>query len=93
MSNTLTMKAYQKPIVKDYAYWQLIERSRLTHTQNQLRILKLLLKWRDMVARLDDESPHHMLPNHILFSIAKEMPTTRSELRDCRRASAEPPAI
>ena len=53
----------------------------------------MLLKWRDFVARLDDESCHYMLPNHILFAIAKEMPTTKNELRDCRRASAEPPAV
>ena len=53
----------------------------------------MLLKWRDFISRLDDESPSYMLPNHILFAIAKEMPTTRNELRDCRRASAEPPAV
>ena len=53
----------------------------------------MVLKWRDYVARLDDESPDYMLPKHILFSIAREMPTSRNELRDCRRASAEPPAI
>lgn len=53
----------------------------------------MLLKWRDYVARLDDESPHYMLPNHILFQIAKDLPTTRNEMRDCRRASAEPPAV
>ena len=90
LSNGIAMKAYQKPIVKDYGHYQLIERSRHTHSPNQLRVLKLLLKWRDFIARLDDESTHHMLPNHILFAIAKEMPTTKNELRDCRRASAEP---
>ena len=87
------MKAYQKPVVKDYGYYALAERSRHTHTHNQLRVLRMLLKWRDYVARLDDESCHYMLPNHILFAIAKEMPTTKNEMRDCRRASAEPPAI
>lgn len=33
----------------------------------QIRVIKLLLKWRDYVARLDDESPNYMLPNHVLF--------------------------
>jgi exosome complex exonuclease RRP6 len=58
-----------------------------------MRVLKTVLKWRDYICRLDDESPAYMLPNHILFSVAKVMPTTRNELRDCRRASAEPPAF
>lgn len=92
-SNSLALKSYQKPIVKDYNFYSIVERSRHTHSANQLRVLKLLLKWRDMIARIDDESTHYMLPNHILFAIAKEMPTTRNELRDCRRASAEPPAL
>ena len=92
-SNGIALKAYQKPTVKDYNYYAIVERSRHTHTANQLRVLKMLLKWRDFVARLDDESPAYMLPNHILFQIAKELPTTKNELRDCRRASAEPAAL
>lgn len=92
-TNAIAMKAYQKPTVKDYNHYAIVERSRHTHTPNQLRVLKMLLKWRDYVARIDDESPSYMLPNHILFQVAKEMPTTKNELRDCRRASAEPPAF
>ena len=92
-SHALTLKVYQKPVVKDYNYFAIVERSRHTHSFNQLRVLKMLLKWRDFVARLDDESCHYMLPNHILCAIAKEMPTTKNELRDCRRASAEPRAV
>ena len=90
----LAMKAYQKPTVKGfYNYYGIVENNRHTHTRNQLRVLKMLLKWRDYVARLDDESPDYMLPKHILFQIARDLPTTRNEMRDCRRASAEPPAI
>jgi len=92
-SSALALKSYQKPTVKDYNYFANVERSRHTNSVNQLRVLKMLLKWRDYVARMDDESNFYMLPNHILFSIAKEMPKTKSELRDCRRASAEPPAL
>lgn len=92
-SSALCLKTYQKPTVKDYNFFAIVERSRLTHTVNQLSVLKLLLKWRDFVARIDDESTHYMLPNHILFSIAKDLPSTKNELRDCRRASGEPPAL
>lgn len=57
-----------------------------------MRVLKLLLKWRDYVARLDDESHHYMLPNNVLFQIGKDMPTTRNELRDSCRCHV-PPAV
>ena len=92
-STALALKAYQKPIVKDYSYFAIVERNRLTHSVNQLRVLKMLLKWRDYISRLDDESPDYMLPKHILFQVAKDCPQTRNDLRDCRRASAEPPAF
>jgi len=92
-SSALALKAYIKPIVKDYNYFANVERSRHSNSVNQLRVLKMLLKWRDYVARIDDESPHYMLPNQILFAIAKDLPKTKNELRDSRRASAEPPAI
>lgn len=66
-SSTIAMKAYQKPTVKDYKYSGILHNNNHTHSRNQLRVLKMLLKWRDYVARLDDESPNYMLPNHILF--------------------------
>lgn len=92
-STAICLQSYEKPQTKDYDYETIVRSSRLTHSVNQLRVLKMILKWRDYVSRLDDESPKYMLPNHILFAIAKEMPTSRNEMRDCRRASAEPPAI
>ena len=57
-----------------------------------MRVIKLLLKWRDYVARIDDESPAYMLPNHILFQIGRDLPKTKNELRDSCRAQV-PPAI
>ena len=92
-SNALCLLSYEKPVTKDQNYGGIINSSKYTHSVNQMRVLKMLLKWRDYISRLDDESPSYMLPNHILFAIAKQMPTTRNELRDCRRASAEPPAV
>jgi len=52
----------------------------------------MLLKWRDFVARKEDESNHYMLPNHVLFQIGRDLPTTRNELRDSCRAHV-PPAV
>ncbi len=42
------------------------------HTQ--LHCLQLLYKWRDNVARAEDESTGYVLPNHMLFQIAEIMP-------------------
>lgn len=53
----------------------------------QTSILKAILKWRDHVARVEDESHHYIMPNHVLFSVASYMPTTRNEFRDCCRSN------
>ena len=66
-SGSLCLKVYEKPLVKDYNYYMVISRNSSMMSAVQIRVIKLLLKWRDYVSRLDDESPNYMLPNHVLF--------------------------
>ena len=91
-SNELSKKVYDKPTVKDISYYMIVGRNQLCQSENQLRVLKKLLKWRDFVARLDDESPDHMMPKHILFQIGRDLPRSRNDLRDSCRAHV-PPAV
>lgn len=49
-------------------------------------MLKMLLKWRDYIARIEDESPAYVMPNNVLFQIAKDRPETINELKDACRA-------
>ena len=86
------MTTYEKPIVKDYNYLNAIGTCRLTGS-DRLKVYKMLLKWRDYVSRTDDESRAYLLPTHILKEIAWSLPKTSSELKDCTRASAVPPAL
>lgn len=47
--------------------------------------MKMLLKLRDYMARLEDESVAYVLPNNVLFQIARDLPGTRNQLKDsCR---------
>jgi len=73
-------------MVKDSNYYLVIARNKMLQTQAQISCLKALLKWRDFISRVDDESCGYMLPNHIMFQIAKDLPTTTNELMDCCRA-------
>jgi len=91
-SSALCLKSYEKPEVKDYNFYMLVARNKALQSLNQVRVLKMLLKWRDFVARKEDESNHYMLPNHVLFQIGRDLPTTRNELRDSCRAHV-PPAV
>lgn len=56
-STGLCLKVYEKPVVKDFNYYMIVSKNSLLQTEGQIRVLKMLLKWRDYVARLDDESP------------------------------------
>ena len=53
-------------------------------------MLKALIKWRDYYARIEDESVGYVMPNHVLFQIGKDLPTTINELRDCCRSNMTP---
>lgn len=39
------------------------------------------------MARVEDESPSYVMPNHVLFTVSSYMPTTRNELKDCSRSN------
>jgi exosome complex exonuclease RRP6 len=85
-SNALCLKTYEKHTLKDFNYYMILQRNQATSTPAQTSVLKALLKWRDYVARVEDESQPFVLPNHIMFAMASALPTSRSELRDCCRS-------
>ena len=68
----------------------IIGRNKTYSTRAQFSALKALLKWRDYVARLEDESTGYVMPNHVLFQIGKDLPVTMNELRDCCRTNMTP---
>jgi exosome complex exonuclease RRP6 len=68
----------------------IISRNRTLTSVKQYSVLKLVLKWRDYIARIEDESSPYVIPNHIMYQIAKDMPTTKNELRDSFRSQLPP---
>ncbi|KAK7546670.1 exosome complex exonuclease-like protein Rrp6 [Phyllosticta citricarpa] len=48
--------------------------------KEQFSVFKAVHAWRDTVARQEDESVAFIMPNHILFSIARSMPTDKAAL-------------
>ena len=70
-SHQICLKTWEKPIVKDHSYQMIIQRNQIYNSLAQTSILKALLKFRDYIARVEDESNHFVMPNQILFQIAK----------------------
>lgn len=44
-------------------------------TNEQFAVFKAVHAWRDQIARKDDESINYVMPNHVIFTLAKLMPT------------------
>ena len=89
-SNALCLNTWEKHQLKDYNYHLIVQRQQVHSTETQTSVLKALLKFRDFVSRVQDESAHYILPNHALFQVAARMPESRSELRDCLRTNWGP---
>ena len=86
-SNGICLKTFEKHITKDFNYHMIIQRNSAHNSVTQISVLKAILKWRDYVARVEDESHHYIMPNYVLFSMSKVMPTTRNEFRECCRSN------
>lgn len=79
-SAMVALRVYTKPKLKDDQYESLIERNRCLLSSKLLKVLKLLLKWRDWVARRLDLNSHILLKNSSLFRIVKQANSTYADL-------------
>lgn len=68
----------------------IVGRNRTLNSLSQFTALKEMLKWRDFIARIEDESVGYVMPNHVLFQMCKDLPTTMNEVRDSCRANMTP---
>ncbi|KAK4540891.1 hypothetical protein LTR36_008833 [Oleoguttula mirabilis] len=61
-------------------WYKLLYRTPALLTKEQFSVFRAVHRWRDGVAREQDDSVHYIMPNHQIFSIAKALPTTKAEL-------------
>jgi len=82
-SRDICLSLYQKPELKDYHYFMLIANHSASFKKLQTSVLKFMLKFRDYLGRLEDESPNYVCSNSVLVNIAKNVPTNYHELIEC----------
>jgi len=82
-SRDLCLLTYEKEIFTPTSYMILYNKYNVNFDQTQLKIFASLYEWRDKVARREDESLRYILPNHMLFHIAQEMPHDADALFSC----------
>jgi ribonuclease D len=84
-SKNLCLQIYQKPKAKDTEYFAIMARNATIMGEGQIKLLDLLMTWRDFVARIEDESIKFVMPNDVLFDIAKSSPRDLTELEQVLR--------
>ena len=70
-------------------YYMLIRNSAV-FTKEQFSVFKFVHRWRDEVARKEDESVHYVMQSNTLYSIAREMPTEVPQLLGCMSHVSDP---
>ncbi|KAH9826372.1 HRDC domain [Teratosphaeria destructans] len=85
-SKDTALQRYEHPIY-DYelgqgpmGWYKLLSRTPALLSREQFSVFRAVHKWRDGVAREQDDSIHFVMPNHQIFTIAKTLPGSRAEL-------------
>ena len=90
-SKELCLKKYEKEKYLKDSHLILYNKFNLIFNGVQMNVFAGLFKWRDTVAREQDESIRFVLPNHMLFKISEVLPSDPSSLLQC--CSPVPPLV
>ncbi|XP_038998441.1 protein RRP6-like 2 isoform X3 [Hibiscus syriacus] len=80
-SSDVCMQLYEKELLTPNSYLNIYGLQGAGFNARQLSIVAALCRWRDYIARVEDESTGYILPNKVLLEIANQMPVTASKLR------------
>uniref|UniRef100_A0A182QEF5 HRDC domain-containing protein n=1 Tax=Anopheles farauti TaxID=69004 RepID=A0A182QEF5_9DIPT len=73
-STFICKQRYQKPVMNEDSVMNIYRRSRYVFDHRQMYALREILYWRDQMARMEDESPGYVLPQHMALDIASKLP-------------------
>src|SRR5277367_1922665 len=55
-------------------WYNLLVKTPALFSNEQFAVFRAIHAWRDQIARKDDDSIHYVMPNHVIFTLAKLMP-------------------
>ena len=58
--------------------------------REQFAVFRAVHQWRDTVARKEDESVNTIMPKHVIYTVAREMPTEMAALLGCSHPISVP---
>ncbi|XP_017798414.1 PREDICTED: exosome component 10 [Habropoda laboriosa] len=82
-STEICKKTYVKPVWTEESCMNMYRKSKKMFNNKQLYAFKELHKWRDCVARNEDDSVAYVLPKHMLLNIAETLPREMQGILAC----------
>lgn len=85
-SKQVALQTYHHPVYDSTwglgagGWYKLLRRTPALLSKQQFAVFRAVHKWRDQVAREQDDGVHYIMANHNIFSVAKEMPTEKAAL-------------
>ena len=90
-SSLVCLKKYEKPVLDKDSHLLLINKTSLVLNNRQMHALEQVHRWRDRIAREEDESTAYILPNHMLLQLAQILPREVQGILACCQPT--PPAV
>ncbi|CAD6585716.1 MAG: exosome nuclease subunit [Alectoria sarmentosa] len=84
-----TLQRYERPFydtqrgLGPMGWYNMLCRTPALFNREQFAVFRALHQWRDKVARGEDESVHFIMPKHVLYNLAREMPVDMPTLLGC----------
>ncbi|KAM7364737.1 exosome component Rrp6 [Cochliomyia hominivorax] len=82
-STEICKKRYNKPVINADSHMDLYRKSKRIFDNRQLYAFGEIFKWRDTIARLEDESYGYVLPNHMMLQISESLPREMQGILAC----------
>ncbi|KAF2650763.1 hypothetical protein K491DRAFT_697037 [Lophiostoma macrostomum CBS 122681] len=85
-SRDTALQRYEHPVydtelgLGSAGWYRMVSRTPVQYTPQQFAVFRAVHKWRDDVAREEDESTIFIMPHHAIFSIARSMPEDKAAL-------------
>ena len=70
-------------------WYNMLCRTQALFNREQFAVFRAIHQWRDQIAREEDESVHVVMPKHVLYNLAREMPIEMPTLLGCSHPTSK----
>ena len=95
-SKEVALQRFERPLydaqrgMGSGGWFNLLSNTPALFSREQFSVFRAVHQWRDSIARKEDESVNMIMPKHVIFNIAREMPVEIPALLGCSHPISAP---